>query len=212
MGVGKAYVQLRRKDFYTRLARERGYRSRAAFKLLEANRRFAFIKRGDCVVDLGAYPGGWTQIVQSAVGGKGFVLAVDAREIRGFPEPNVETLVGDITDPRTRDLIRRRLPRKADAIISDLSPKISGIRELDHLRQMDLAKAAMEIAVETLRPGGSFFVKALQGNLLDDFIRSLKSRFATVKLFKPRASKPRSREVYVLARDLRPQHPCHPQG
>lgn len=199
MGSRESLLQLK-KDFYTRQARREGYRSRAAFKLLEATKKFAFIKEGDCVVDLGAFPGGWTQVARSIVGTKGYVLAVDIREMRAFPESNVAILKGDVTDPSIKSLVEDRIPEKVDVVLSDISPRLSGVHELDHALQIDLAGRAMKVAVEILGPGGSFFVKALQGKLLDGLLKDIKSNFGSVRLFKPKASKPRSREIYILAR------------
>lgn len=189
-------------DFYTRLSRSRGYRSRAAFKLLEANERFSFIRKGDCVVDLGAYPGGWTQVVRSIVGKEGYVLAVDVKGMKKFSQPNVECLVGDLLDPAIKESIREKLPRKADVVLSDASPKLTGVHDLDHLRQMDLTRASFAVALDTLRPKGSLFVKAFQGDQLNGFVTDLKRNFEFVKRFKPKSSKPKSREIYVLARGL----------
>ncbi|MFQ6085004.1 MAG: SAM-dependent methyltransferase [Candidatus Bathyarchaeia archaeon] len=197
----KEQVSLRGKgDFFTRIARRRGYRSRAAFKLIEANRRFSFIGRGDCVVDVGAYPGGWTQVARSVVGDKGYVLALDVKRMEKFPQSNVKLLVGDVTDPTTKARVSRVLPRSADVVISDISPRISGVRELDTELQGDLLEATVEIAKDVLKVGGTVFLKGFQGNRFNGFVDGLKRHFRSIRLFKPKASKQKSGEIYLLAR------------
>jgi 23S rRNA (uridine2552-2'-O)-methyltransferase len=138
----KAWIQERKRDYYYRKAKEEKYRSRAAYKLFQAIEKYQFIKKGDIVVDLGAAPGGWTQAARKIVGAEGIVLGVDLKPIEPFPERNVRAIIGDITEPETVRQIQEMLPRKADAVISDVSPNISGIWELDHARQIDLAQKA----------------------------------------------------------------------
>ncbi|MBS7616594.1 RlmE family RNA methyltransferase [Candidatus Bathyarchaeota archaeon] len=174
------------------------YRSRATYKLFQAVEKYHFIKIGDVVLDLGAAPGGWTQAARKIVGEKGFVLGVDLKPVEPFPEHNVRTIIGDITEQETIKQILEMLPRKADVVISDVSPNISGVWELDHARQIDLAQKALEIALETLKPRGSFFVKVFQGDMLNDFIEMVKQHFEDVKLIKPKASRSKSSEMFVL--------------
>jgi len=192
-------VKKRKRDYYYRRAKEESYRSRAAYKLLEAIKKYRFIKLGDVVVDLGAAPGSWLQVAREAVGEEGYVLGVDLKEIEPLNFRNVYTIVGDIRDPETVRRIKILIPRKADVVICDASPNISGIWEYDHGRQMDLANRAVEIAGSVLRDGGNIFVKVFQGDLLDSFLRSVKKFFRVVRLFKPKASRPESAEIYVLA-------------
>lgn len=199
----KAWIQERKRDYYYRKAKEEKYRSRAAYKLFQAVEKYHFIKEGDVVVDLGAAPGGWTQASRKIVGAEGFVLGVDLRPIEPFPEKNVRTMIGDITEPDTVKQILEMLPRKADAVISDVSPNISGIWELDHARQIDLAQRALEIALETLKPGGNFFVKVFQGDMLNDFIGVVKRHFEDVKIIKPKASRAKSSEIFILGMHLK---------
>jgi 23S rRNA (uridine2552-2'-O)-methyltransferase len=195
----QAWLRERRREPYYRLAKRVGYRSRAAFKLLQASKRKGLIQRGDVVVDLGAYPGGWIQASRSLVGESGFVLGVDLREVAPLPFPNVATMVGDVRDPALPKLIRDRLPRDPDVVISDVSPNISGVWEVDHARQIELAEKSLEVAAGLLRPGGSFFAKAFQGDMTKGFIDRLRRRFDEVEIVKPPASRSRSAEVYVLA-------------
>jgi 23S rRNA (uridine2552-2'-O)-methyltransferase len=199
----KAWIQERKRDYYYRKAKEEKYRSRAAYKLFQAVEKYHFIKEGDVVIDLGAAPGGWTQAARKIVGSEGFVLGVDLKPVEPFPEKNVRTMVGDITEPDITKQILEMLPRKADAVISDVSPNISGIWELDHARQIDLAQRALEIALETLKPGGNFFVKVFQGDMLNDFIGIVKRHFEDVKIIKPKASRAKSSEIFILGMRLK---------
>lgn len=199
----KAWIQERKRDYYYRKAKEEKYRSRAAYKLFQAVAKYHFIREGDVVVDLGAAPGGWTQAARKIVGSEGFVLGVDLKPIEPFPEPNVKTIIGDITEEETVRQILEILPRRADVVISDASLNISGIWELDHARQIDLAQKALEIALQTLKPNGNFFVKVFQGDMLSDFIGRVKKHFREVKVIKPRASRAKSSELFVLGLRLR---------
>lgn len=155
------------------------------------------------MVDLGAAPGGWIQASRKIVGDKGFVLGVDLNPIQPIDQPNIRTLIGDVTDPQTVDRIRALLPRPADAVVSDVSPSISGVWELDHARQIDLAQQSLRIATSILRPKGNFFVKVFQGDMLNDFVSEVKRHFAFVKLVKPKASRAKSAELYVLGMNFR---------
>jgi len=135
----KAWLQDRKRDYYYKKAKEEKYRSRAAYKLLQAVKKYHFIMEGDVVLDLGAAPGGWVQAARKNVGSEGYVLGVDLKSIEPFEEENVRTITGDITDEETLHEILGLLPREADAVISDASPNISGVWEVDHARQMGLA-------------------------------------------------------------------------
>jgi len=143
------------------------------------------------------------QASRKIVGDEGFVLGVDVKSIEPIDLPNVRTLVGDITEPQTIEYVRELLPRSADVVVSDVSPNISGIWELDHARQIDLARRSMQIAASILKPKGNFFVKTFQGDMLRDFVKEVKERFAFVKLIKPKASRAKSAELYVLGMNLR---------
>jgi len=201
----KAWIKERKREYYYRKAKEEKFRSRAAYKLLQAVKKHQFIKPGDVVVDLGSAPGGWTQASRKIVGSKGFVLGVDLKRIRSFDQPNVRVVAGDVTDPQTVEQIRELLPRPADVVISDVAPNVSGIWELDHARQIDLARWSLKIATSVLRPEGHFFVKVFQGDMLNDLVKEVKQNFAFVKLIKPKASRARSAELYILGMNLR--HP-----
>lgn len=194
----KAWLQDRKRDYYYKKAKEEKYRSRAAFKLLQAVEKYRFIEQGDVVVDLGAAPGGWVQAARKIVGSKGFVLGCDLKQIEPFTEHNVRTIIGDISEQEMAQQILTFLPRKADALLSDVSPNISGIWEVDHARQIDLAQYALSIALDVLEPSGSFLAKAFQGDMLDDFVSKVKAHFQVVKVIKPEASRGKSSEMFVL--------------
>ena len=199
----KAWIQERKRDYYYKKAKEEKYRSRAAYKLFQTVEKYNFIKSGNIVVDLGAAPGGWVQAARKIVGTRGFVLGVDLKPIEPFPQNNVRTIIGDISEQETVKEILNMLPKKADAVISDASPNISGIWEVDHARQIDLSHQSLLIALETLRPFGNFFVKVFQGDMLDNFIKEMKTHFQTVKVIKPKASRAKSSEIFILGMHLK---------
>ena len=199
----KSWIKKRRKDYYYRKAKEEKFRSRAAYKLLQAVKKYRFIKSGDIVVDLGAAPGGWIQAARKIVGETGFILGVDLKPIEPFDEDNILTIVADITDPKTVEQIKTLLPKPADAVISDVSPKISGIWEVDHARQIDLAICSMKISKHILKPKGNFFVKVFEGDMFQDFVDKMKNSFLTVRIVKPKASRAKSSEIYVLGLGLK---------
>jgi len=195
----KAWIKERKREYYYRKAKEEKYRSRAAYKLLQAVEKYRFINSGYVVVDLGAAPGGWLQVSRELVGEKGFVLGVDIKPIPPFDATNVCTIVGDVTEPQAVSEIKEVLPHSADVVISDVSPNISGIWELDHARQIDLARKSLQVAISTLRSGGNFFVKVFQGDMLNDFFTEVKQHFISVRFIKPKASRAKSSELYILA-------------
>jgi len=200
-----AWIQDRKRDYYYKKAKQEKYRSRASYKLFQAIKKYGFIEHGDVVVDLGAAPGGWIQAARKTVGNKGFVLGVDLKPIEPFTQSYVRTIICDITDREALKQILEMLPRKADAVISDAAPNISGIWEVDHARQMELSQQALEIAKEILKPSGSFFVKVFQGDMLSDFIQKRKQNFGNVVLVKPEASRAKSAEIFILGRSLKNQ-------
>jgi 23S rRNA (uridine2552-2'-O)-methyltransferase len=201
----KAWLQDRQRDYYYKKAKAEQYRSRATYKLSETAIKYNFIRRGDVVVDIGAAPGGWIQAARKIAGKTGFVLGVDLNPIAPFPQEYIRTIVADITEPETLQQICSFLPRKADVVISDASPNISGVWEVDHARQIDLATQSLNIALSILRSSGNFFVKVFQGDLLNDFIQTVKQHFETVKIIKPKASRQQSSEMYLLAMKMKTQ-------
>jgi len=200
----KAWIQDRKRDYYYKKAKTENYRSRATYKLSQAATKYRFISKGDVVVDLGAAPGGWIQAARKIVGKKGFVLGVDLKPIAPFPQEYVRTIVADFTEPETLQQILDFLPRKADVVLSDASPNISGIWEVDHARQIDLAAQALRLALSVLRASGNYFVKVFEGDMLAGFLRKVEKHFGVVKVFKPKASRAKSAEVFLLAMNLRP--------
>lgn len=199
----KAWLQDRKRDYYYKKAKQENYRSRAVYKILQAVKSYHFIKEGDVVVDLGAAPGGWIQAARKIVGNNGYVLGVDLKPVEAFAEHNVRTVIGDVGDLETVQQILEFLPRKADAVISDVSPNISGIWEVDHACQIDLAQQALNIALETLKLEGCFFAKVFQGDMLDDFTKKVKNHFETVKVIKPAASRGKSSEMFILGMKMK---------
>lgn len=198
-----AWINERKREFYYRKAKAENFRSRASYKLLQAVKKYDFIKPGYVVVDLGAAPGGWTQAALKLVEDSGFVLAVDQKPLDGFNKLNVHTTLGDISEPKTVQNIKEILPRSADVVISDVSPNVSGIWELDHARQIDLASQSLHIATSLLRRGGNFFVKVFQGNMTKKFVNEAKQHFSFVKLVKPKASRSKSAELYLLGMNFK---------
>jgi len=203
MLLPKAWIRERKNEFYYKKAKAENYRSRSTYKLVQVNEKYAFIKLRNVVVDLGAAPGGWIQAARKMVGRHGFVLGVDLKPIEPFPQDYVRTIVGDLTDPTIAEQILSFLPRKPDTVISDAAPNITGIWEVDHARQIDLASKALDVTLQILRPGGAFFVKLFQGDLMDEFVQTVKDHFAEVKFVKPAASRAKSSEMYLLAIDLK---------
>ncbi|MBM4400497.1 MAG: RlmE family RNA methyltransferase [Crenarchaeota archaeon] len=199
----KAWIQDRKRDYYYKKAKAENYRSRATYKLSQAAAKYHFIRKDNVVVDLGAAPGGWIQAARKIVGKKGFVLGVDLKPIAPFPQEYVRTIVADINEPETPQQILDFLPRKADVVISDASPNIAGVWEVDHARQIDLAAQALKIALSVLRPSGNFFVKVFEGDMLADFVKTVEKHFVTVKILKPKASRAKSSEMFLLAMNLK---------
>ena len=202
--MGRRWVRERKREHFYRMAKREGYRSRAAFKLKQLNQRYGLMRRGDVVVDLGAAPGGWLQMAREVVGEEGFVLGVDLQPIAKLPYENVVTIVADIGAQTTPKLIKAKLPRAADIVVSDASPSISGVWEVDHARSIELAKAALGIAGEVLTRDGKLLIKVFQGESLDEFLTEARQKFGFMKVSKPMASRKGSAEVYVIGKGFKP--------
>lgn len=195
------WLQRQDKDVYVERAAREGFRSRAAYKLDEIQAKERLLTPGTLCVDLGASPGSWSQLAARRVGPKGAVWAIDLLPME--PIPGVEFVQGDFTDAATAAAFLERLGgRQVDLVMSDMAPNISGNRTIDQARSMALLDEALEFAREVLRPGGDFLVKAFQGEGIDAFTRELKRHFKVVKTLKPKASRPESREIYLLARSF----------
>jgi len=189
-------------DPYVKRAHEEGWRSRAAFKLEEIQRSDRLLRPGMTVVDLGAAPGGWSQFAARTLAGKGRVIALDILEMPAIP--GVEFVQGDFTlEPVLEQLDAMLGGQKVDLVMSDMAPNMMGIAEVDHDRSMYLVELAVDFAVRELRPGGDLLAKVFQGRDFQPLIARLRREFESVKLRKPKASRARSAEVYVLARGYR---------
>lgn len=187
-------------DFYYREAKKRGFRSRSALKLLELARRYRIFNEGDCVVDLGAAPGGWLQVARDFVGPKGKVIGVDLSEIEPLPFENVRLIKGDIFDPSIIKQIIELAGGPVDVVLSDLAPKFSGIHDLDHARQIELARSALTLARTIIRQGGKMVIKLIMGSEFDQFLKDVRQMFQSVSLYKPKASRERSSEIYLICK------------
>ena len=201
MGRSKSshrWMQRHLNDEYVKRSRKEGYRSRAAYKLLELQEKDRFLKPGQVVVDLGAAPGGWLQVAREVVGGRGRVIGLDLLEID--PLPGVELIQGDFLEESTLARLQQSLDdRPVDLVLSDMAPNISGIAAVDQPRAMYLCELALDFCRQALRPGGGFVCKVFQGEGFDEFYREVKSSFKRVVTRKPKASRPKSREVYLVA-------------
>jgi len=196
--VPSDWLRQRKRDQYHRLAKKRGFRSRATFKLLQVAKQYSFMRRGDRVLDLGCAPGGWLQAAHQLVGGRGFVLGVDLEEIPPLQFANVAAIRADITQEGFVDQIRTTAPGMFDVIVSDLSPDLSGVWDVDHARQIELARCALRVARILLRPSGNMLVKVFQGSEFKEFQLEMKSSFHILRTVKPPASRPESAEFYFL--------------
>lgn len=185
-------------DAWVQRAQAEGWRSRAAFKLLELDERDRFLRPGSRVVDLGAAPGGWSQVAVARVGPKGRVIALDLLAME--PIPGVTFLQGDFRSEAVLGALRSEVgPRAIDVVISDLAPNVSGVAVVDQPRAMHLAELAAEFAGECLVEGGTLVVKLFQGTGFDEVVTAARQRFKRVVVRKPKASRPESREVYLVA-------------
>ncbi len=197
--TSKAWMHEHVTDVYVRRARQDGYRSRSAYKLIEILEKDKLVRAGMTVVDLGAAPGGWSQVLAPMVGPKGQVVALDILEMG--PLHGVILIRGDFSEDATLKLLEAQTGnRSIDLVVSDMSPNISGVGLVDQARSIQLAELAFEFATERLKPGGDLLVKVFQGAGLDEFRKQLGTRFSTVAVRKPKASRDRSSEFYLLAR------------
>jgi 23S rRNA (uridine2552-2'-O)-methyltransferase len=202
----KLWLERQLNDPYVVRARRAGYRSRAAYKLIEIDDKFHFLRKGTRVVDLGAAPGGWSQVAASRVGvgegtGAGRVVAIDILEMA--PITGIDTLHLDFLGSSAPDMLKGLMGGPADVVLSDMAANATGHRKTDHLRIMALAEAAAEFARDVLAPGGAFLCKVLQGGTEAQLLTQLKRDFTTVKHVKPAASRTDSAELYLMAMGFR---------
>ncbi len=186
------------KDEFVKKAKKEGYRSRAVYKLLEIHERGRLLKPGQVVLDLGAAPGGWAQLARKLVGAEGAVVALDILPMD--PLPGVDFIQGDFREKAVLEQLRGVLDgRPVDLVISDMAPNVTGMAAVDQPRAMYLCELALDFAREVLSPGGGMVIKVFQGEGFDPFLRDLRSSFSRVVTRKPKASRPHSREMYLVA-------------
>ena len=201
-GSRRSWRERQERDPYVQQARRDGWRSRAVYKLEQIDRKERLLKPGMVFLDLGAAPGGWSQYVAERLQGNVRGVAVDLLPMDTVP--GVEFVQGDFTEDETLAEIRRLLAdEKADLVMSDMAPNISGVRAVDQPRSMYLAELALDACGQILGRGGSFVCKLFQGEGFDEFIVAARTAFERVKVMKPKASRPGSREVYLVARNYR---------
>ena len=197
-----AWLAEHESDPYVKRAREEGWRSRAVFKLEEIHKAERLLRPGMTIVDLGAAPGGWSQYAARLLDGKGRIIAMDILDMPAIP--GVEFLQGDFNDDAVLEQLLGLVgPEKVDLVMSDIAPNMMGIADVDHDRSMQLVELALDFGCRTLRPGGDFLAKVFQGRGFQPLLAQLRQHFESVKLRKPKASRARSAEVYVLARGYR---------
>jgi 23S rRNA (uridine2552-2'-O)-methyltransferase len=198
-------------DFYVRQSVEQGYRSRAAYKLMEIDDKDRLLKPGAVVVDLGCAPGGWCQVAAERMKGQGRIVGIDLLEMTGLN--HVSFIQGDFTEAAPLAELETLLAgQRVDLVMSDMAPNITGVTVADQARSYHLAELGLEFAEKWLKPGGAFLVKVFQGAGFEEYVRQLRGVFQTVAVRKPDASRDRSREVYLLGRGLRNQTAKDPGG
>lgn len=186
-----------KRDQFRKLARDHGYRSRSAFKLLQLNKSYRIFNKGYCVVDIGCAPGGWIQVALAAIGDKGKVIGVDLKKVE--PIDNAFLIQGSIEDENIIDSILKITNlSNVDVVLSDLSPNVSGNWDLDHARQIDLTKTALILSRKLIKKGGKIVLKVFQGDMLNDLIAELRKEFKKVIITKPTASRQVSSELYLI--------------
>jgi 23S rRNA (uridine2552-2'-O)-methyltransferase len=189
-----------RKDHYFRKAKQEGFRARSAYKLFEINKKYNLIKSGDAVLDLGCSPGSWSQAAHKIAGSKGLILGIDILPIKEINK--IKFIQADISDQQTLSKIKSVL-EKFNVILSDMAPKTTGIKELDHDKSIDLNEKALKIAGDLLIKNGNFLCKVFQGGFFPDFLRKIKEKFEFVKSFKPESSRKESKEIYIIAKGFK---------
>jgi 23S rRNA (uridine2552-2'-O)-methyltransferase len=191
------------KDFYYRKAKKQGLRARSAFKVDEILRRHRLLAPGDAVLDLGAAPGGFLQILAEAVGERGIAVGVDLEPVRNLGKPWVKTAIVDLLAPDALDEIRALHPGRFALVTSDMAPKTIGVKVTDETRSLELVRVALGVAEATLEPGGAFVAKVFMGGDFPGLKKELQARFETVQVVRPQATRESSYEVYVLGKGYR---------
>ena len=195
--TSKAWMAEHVNDFFVKQAKKEGYRSRAAYKLIEIAERDQLFRSGMTVVDLGAAPGGWSQVAVEKIGKHGRVLAVDIRTMTSIP--GVTFIQGDFSEESILEKLKSYIGKyPIDLVISDMSPNIAGIGVIDQAKSIYLAELALMFSIEQLNPGGNFLVKLFQGSNFDQYVKDMRINFTKVAIRKPKASRDRSKELYLL--------------
>ena len=200
--TSKAWMREHVNDTYVQLAKKEGWRSRAAFKLMEIDDKDKLLRRGEVAVDLGATPGGWSQVAAKRIGDGSLVIALDLLEME--PLHNVDFIQGDFREDDVLKQLEEKLAgRRVGLVMSDMAPNMSGVPLVDQARVMYLAELGLEFSKVHLKPDGAFLVKVFQGSDYENFLRAMREVFKTVVVRKPDASRDRSAELYLLGRVLR---------
>jgi 23S rRNA (uridine2552-2'-O)-methyltransferase len=195
------YHEKKQEHFYKK-AKAEGYRARSAYKLLQIHRRFHIFSPEDIVIDLGAAPGGWSQVARKLIGPKGIIIGIDLEPIK--PLKGVVFLSGDITSDETQAELHDQMDhRSADVVLSDLSPNISGNYSVDHARSIYLSQQASTVASQFLKQGGTFVCKLFEGEMINEFISVLQTQYSSIKRFNPPASRKSSSEIYIIGKQFR---------
>ncbi|HVZ70131.1 MAG TPA: RlmE family RNA methyltransferase [Rhizomicrobium sp.] len=197
----RRWLERQLNDPYVHAAKTKGYRSRAAFKLIELDSKFHILKKGARILDLGAAPGGWSQVASQRAGDTGHIVAIDILEME--PLPGVQIFRGDLTDPGAPGRLKAALGGPADVVLSDMAASTTGHRATDHLRTTALLEAALDLAEDVLKPGGAFIGKVFQGGATGDLLARIKKSFRSVKHVKPPASRSESVELYLVAQGFK---------
>ncbi len=199
----RRYLDRQESDHFVTAARKQGYRSRAVFKLLEADDKFKLLKAGQQIIDLGAAPGSWSQVVAQRVLPGGQVYALDKLPVD--PMEGMTFLKGDFTDDEVYEEFLAMCPKGVDGVLSDIAPETSGHAGQDHLKIMGLAEMALDFALKTMRPGAWFYCKLFQGGEEAQFRDELRQHFQTVRFFKPESSRKDSKEIFIFAQNYQPK-------
>ncbi|MCC7553614.1 MAG: RlmE family RNA methyltransferase [Methanobacteriaceae archaeon] len=203
--MGSRWQQEKKNDPYYKKAKSEEYRSRASYKLKQLDKKFKIIKQGNTVVDLGASPGGWSQIALEKVGEEGLVVGVDLNRIKPFEEENFYSIRGDFTIEEVQNQIIEKINGKTKVLISDASPSLTGIKNIDQLNSYDLIDSIITIADNILEPKGNLVIKAFQGKEYKAILDKLKKKFRVLKTTKPPSSRKKSAEIYIIGLGFKKQ-------
>ena len=202
----KRWIINKQNDYYYKLAKRENYRSRSTYKLFGLNKKLNLIKEKDTIIDLGCAPGGWMQAARKMTGEDGLIIGIDLLKIEPFKEKNVFAIKGDMREEKTLQEVSQILAlkkiKKADVVICDASPNISGVWEVDHARSVSLTMTALLTATKVLKKGGSFIAKSFQGYLFDEYAKLVSEHFETMLVVKPLSCRRNSAEVYVIGKNF----------